>query len=306
MTATLGWSGNHVIARAVANHVPPWSLNFYRWVIVAFIMAVAGWRSLRNDWPHIVEHCHILTFLGVVGGGIFGTLQFIGLKYTGALNMGVLNSVAPALIALVSFLIFRDPSTPSQMAGIAISLGGIVAILTQLDSAILQTLSFNAGDLIIVANMGLWAVYSACQRLKPAMADTSFLFVLAVPAALVCAPMALVEYEEGLRLATDFESLGTLLYASLILSILSYICWGRGIELIGVGRAGAFLHLIPLFGALLATSLLGEQLGVHHVVGFALILTGVTLAVRHPIPVRQARARRASSRKTIRLKSSRR
>ena len=68
----------------------------------------------------------------------------------------------------------------------------------------------------------------------------------------------------------------------MISSILAYVCWGRGIDTLGVARAGSFLHFVPLFGALLATSLLGEHLGLHHVVGFALILAGVTLAVRRP------------------------
>ena len=106
--AALCWSGNHIIARAVANQVPPWSLNFLRWLCVVLIMAVVAAPSLRRDWPLIKAHAWVLMFLGVAGGGLFGTLQYIGLKYTGALNMGVMNSVAPALIALASFVIFRD------------------------------------------------------------------------------------------------------------------------------------------------------------------------------------------------------
>ena len=278
--AALCWSGNHIIARAVANQVPTWSLNFLRWALVTLIMAVIAAPSLKRDWPMIKSHAWVLTFLGVTGGGLFGTLQFVGLKYTGALNMGVMNSVAPALIALASFLIFRDAIGWLQMLGIGISLTGVMAIVSRLDIDILQTLSFNQGDLIIVMNMGLWAIYSACLRLRPPIAMSSFLFTMAVPAALVTLPVAALEYSEGLRLEADFMTAGTLLYSGIISSILSYMCWGRGVETLGSARAGAFLHLVPLFAALLATSILGEQLGVHHFVGFALILTGVTLAVR--------------------------
>jgi drug/metabolite transporter (DMT)-like permease len=278
--AALCWSGNHVIARAVSNHVPPWSLNFVRWLLVAAIMAIFAGRTIRRDWPLVKSHARILLFLGVIGGGLFGTLQFVGLKYTGALNMGVLNSVAPALIALASFLIFRDAVTVVQMLGIGISLTGVLAVISRLDPAILQSLSFNRGDLIIVLNMGLWAIYSSCLRLRPPIALTTFLFALSVPAALVTAPVAVLEYMNGMTLQADVPTIGSLLYAAIISSILSYISWGRSVETLGATRAGAFLHLVPLFAALLATSLLGERLGVHHLIGFALILGGVTMAAR--------------------------
>jgi len=280
--AALCWSGNHVIARAVSNHVPPWSLNCIRWLLVAAIMAVIAGPAIKRDWPLVKSHAGTLTFLGVTGGGLFGTLQYVGLKYTGALNMGVMNSVAPALIALASFLIFRDAVGLVQILGIGISLTGVLAIISRLDPAILQSLSFNQGDLIIVLNMGLWAIYSACLRLRPPIALTTFLFTLSVPAALVTAPAAWLEYVGGMPLQADFQTIGALLYAAIVSSILSYVCWGRGVEALGVTRAGAFLHLVPLFAALLATSLLGEQLGAHHLIGFALILAGVTMAVRRP------------------------
>ena len=284
--AALSWSGNHIIARYVGvHHVPSWSLNVARWLLVTVLLALFAWPALRADWPLIKRHWRILLFLGAVGGGFFGALQYIGLRYTGALNMGVMNSVAPALIALASFLLFRDRIGWLQMVGIGISLSGVVAIVSKLDVDILRNFAFNGGDLIIVLNMALWAIYSACLRLLPKIAISSFLFTLAVSATLVTLPFAALEYLNGERLELDTMTVGAAIYAALISSILAYVCWGRGIDTLGVARAGSFLHLVPLFGALLATSLLGEQLGLHHLVGFALILAGVTLAVRRPAVV---------------------
>ena len=280
--AALSWSGNHIIARYIGSRVPSWSLNLARWLLVAAILGICAFPALRRDWPLIRRHWLVLLFLGTVGGGVFGALQYVGLRYTGALNMGVMNSVAPALIALASFVIFRDSIGWLQILGIAISLTGVVAIVSKLDLAILSSFGFNQGDLIIVLNMGLWAVYSACLRLRPKNATTSFLFTLAVAAALSTLPFAVLEYARGETLELNAETLGAMSYAAVISSILAYVCWGRGIDTLGVARAGSFLHLVPLFGALLATTLLGEQLGLHHFVGFALILTGVTLAVRKP------------------------
>ncbi len=285
--ASLSWSGNHIIARYVGGWAPSWSLNLARWLVVAALLAIFAWPALKADWPTIRENWLILAFLGATGGGIFGALQYVGLKYTGALNMGVMNSVAPALIALASFLIFRDRIGWLQVVGIAISLSGVVAIVSKLDPAVLANFAFNRGDLIIVMNMGLWAIYSACLRLRPKMAVTSFLFALAIASALITLPFAAAEAAHGEYLKFDAVTFGTITYAAVISSILAYVCWGRGVETLGVARAGSFLHLVPLFGALLATTLLGERLAIHHFVGFGLILAGVSLAVRPPVGVRR-------------------
>ncbi len=287
--AAFAWAGNHVVARAVSAIIPIWSLNVARWLIVAALMVLVAAPALKRDWPLMRRHAVVLGFLGILGGGLFGALQFVGVRYTGALTLSVMNSVAPALIALASFLIFRDAISPLQSLGIAISLSGVLAIVTKLDLALLQALSFNPGDLIIVFNMGVWAVYSACLRLRPPIASTSFLFVLALWSAITAMPGAALEFLDGETLQADWITLGTLAYTSVLSSAIAYIFWGSGIEVLGVNRAGAFLHLVPVFGTLLATTLLGEQLGLYHIAGIALILAGVSLAVRKPATRRKKR-----------------
>jgi drug/metabolite transporter (DMT)-like permease len=133
---------------------------------------------------------------------------------------------------------------------------------------------------MILANMVLWSIYSACLRLRPEVHPLSFLFVLAAISAVANAPFAAWEYAVGYRLEATEATLGAILYAVLFTTLLAYVCWNRGIELIGAPRASAFLHTIPLFSAGLATSILGETLQLYHVAGFALILAGVTLAAR--------------------------
>jgi drug/metabolite transporter (DMT)-like permease len=188
--------------------------------------------------------------------------------------------VSPAFIVAASFLLFGDRMSLRQLSGVTVSLVGVLAIVTQLQPDLLLSLSFNAGDLMILANMVLWSIYSACLRLRPEVHPLSFLFVLAAISAVANAPFAAWEYAVGYRLEATEATLGAILYAVLFTTLLAYVCWNRGIELIGAPRASAFLHTIPLFSAGLATSILGETLQLYHVAGFALILAGVTLAAR--------------------------
>jgi drug/metabolite transporter (DMT)-like permease len=286
-TAAGCWAGNHIIARAIAGHVPPAGLGVVRWAIVAVMLGLIGPHLLIADRHKLRAKLGALAFLALIGGAAFGTMQYVALQYTTAINMGVVGSVAPALIVAASFLLFGDRMSLRQLAGVAVSLIGVLAIVTRLRPELLASLSFNFGDLLIIANMVLWSIYSACLRLRPDVHPLSFLFVFAVISGLANIPFAAWEYAVGYRLHADEMTLGAILYAVLFTTLLAYISWNRGIELIGAPRASAFLHTIPLFAAVLATSILGETLQLYHVAGFALILAGVTLAARPAVKEQQ-------------------
>jgi drug/metabolite transporter (DMT)-like permease len=283
--ASLFWSGNHIIGRSVAGIVPPLAMATLRWLIGALVLWPIARRQVARDWPLIRGHWRILVFLSLVGGGLFGALQYIGLQLTGALNASVLNSVAPVMIAAVAALMFRDRLSWVQALGIATSMAGVLAIVTRLDLDALAALRFNAGDLIIMVNMGVFAVYAVCFRRAPPIHPLSFLFVLSSVSALGTLPFFVWEQLSGLRLQPTLTTVLAVGYVAIFPSLLAFLFWNRGVAMTNANRAGVFLHLVPLYSAVLATMLLGEHLMPYHVLGFALILLGVRLAARGAAPI---------------------
>ncbi len=283
------WAGNHIVARAVGGHVPPASLGVARWILVALIVLPFAWPHLKADWAELKRRPGIMLLLAITGGAAFATLQFVALQYTTALNMGVVASVAPAFIVAASWLLFRDRLSALQLTGVMISLSGVLAIVSRLDVTRLASLSFNAGDLIILVNMVLWAIYSACLRLRPAVHPMTFMLAMAIIAALGNLPFAAAEYVYAYRLQGTGLTLLALLYSTLITTLLAYFAWAKGIDIVGAPRASAFLHTTPVFSAILATTILGERIELFHIIGFALILGGVTLAAR-PTAEQKAKA----------------
>lgn len=278
--AGLCWSGNHVIGRAIAGHVPPIGISAARWIIPVLILLPMARKHLRPDWPLVRRHWAVILLLGVTGGALFSALQYVGLQYTTAVNVSVLNSLSPVLIVIAGAALFADQLHARQIFGITISLTGVLLIVTRGDPAILGSLSFNRGDLIILFNMGVWALYSACLRLRPPIHWTTFMLLLAAIATAVTLPFAVYEHLAGVRFQPTMLTLSAIAYVSLFPSLVAYVSWNRGVEAIGANRAGAFLHLIPLYSAVLAGLLLGERLHGYHLVGFGLILSGVWLAAR--------------------------
>jgi drug/metabolite transporter (DMT)-like permease len=283
--ASLFWSGNHIVGRAVADQVPPFALSTLRWVIGAALLWPLARPHVLRDWPLIRRHAGILLTLGLIGGTLFSALNYLSLQLTTALNVSVFNSLAPVLIAAVAAISFRDRLSARQMLGIATSMLGVVAIVTRLDRATLAALRFNGGDLLVLFNMLVFAIYSVYFRLRPAIHWLSFIFVLSVISGVGTAPLFAWEHLSGQVLSATWTTVLAVGYVALFPSLGAYIFWNRGVELIGANRASVFLHLVPLYSAALATLLLGEQLHAYHLLGFALILAGVRLAARGAPPI---------------------
>ena len=277
---SLFWAGNQIVGRLVAGHVPPITLGAARWLLASMIVMPLAWPHLVREWPVVRAHLPLLVFLGVIGGGTLNTLQYIGLNYTTAINALVLNSAAPILIAVACTAIFRDRLSLKQTIGILISMSGVLAIVARGSVSDLLALSVNRGDAIIFLGMVSWAIYTAFLRKRPALHPLAFVSVMFWAAALVNLPFAIVEHLSGQHLRLDLKTLAAIGYVGVFAGVLAYLGYVRGVELIGGTRAGAFTHLIPFFGALLAVAFLGEVLAAYHAYGLALILLGVWLAAR--------------------------
>jgi len=278
---SLFWAGNAIVGRAVVGRIPPVALAEFRWIVAFLIVLPFAWRDLSRDLPVIRRHFGLLTILAFTGITVFNTLLYWSLERTTAINATLVQSVAPLLIGLFSFLLYRDALTRLQVAGIVVSLAGVAAIVSGGDPSRLLALSLNAGDLMIVVALALYALYSALLRRRPGMAQLSFLAVTMGWGAVLLLPAFVLELASGAKFEPfDASMIGALVYVAIFPSIVAYLGFNRGVELIGANRAGPFFHLIPLFGVILAVLFLGERPGMHHAVGILLILCGVMIASR--------------------------
>jgi drug/metabolite transporter (DMT)-like permease len=278
--ASLCWSGNHILGRAIAGHVPPLGISTARWLVPALVLWFFAREHLRRDWPAIRQHWRVMLLLGLTGGSIFTVLQYVGLQYTSALNFSVMNSLAPVFMVLAGAIAFFDPLHARQILGIAVSLMGVLAIIAHGDVEALAELRLNRGDIIVVISIAVWSVYSAFLRLCPGIHWLSFLFVLGVISSAGTLPLAVWEHVSGYAFQPTWLTAVAVIYVSIFPSVVGFAAWNRGVALIGSNRSGPFLHLIPVYSVVLASLFLGEQLMLYHVVGFVLILIGVWLAAR--------------------------
>jgi len=277
---SLFWAGNTVIGRVMAGHVPPITLAFVRWGGAFAILLPFALTYLIRDWPIIRKHFALMALLALTGFAVYNTLAYYGLQYTTAINGLLLQSISPLFVALWSFVLFRDRLTLRQTCGICVSLTGVVVIVCHGSLDILLNVAFNRGDLMFVVALLIYAFYAAMLRTRPAMHALSFLAFGMGGGALVLIPPMVLELMSGKTFILDRASVASFAFICIFPSLLGYLFLNRGIELIGANRAAPFIHLVPVFGSVLAIALLGERFELYHAVGYALVFAGITVATK--------------------------
>ncbi len=277
---SLFWAGNTVLGRFIAGHVPPITLAFIRWSGAFAILLPFALRHLIRDWPTIRKHAALMTLLALTGFSVYNTMAYYGLQYTTAINGLLLQSIGPLFVALWSFVLFRDRLTLRQAGGICVSLSGVVVIVCHGSLGILLDVAFNRGDLMFVVALLIYAFYAAMLRTRPLMHPLSFLAFGMGGGALMLIPAVALEIACGKTMVLDAESVASFAFICIFPSLLGYLFLNRGIELIGANRAAPFIHLVPVFGSVLAIVLLGERFELYHAVGYAMVFAGITIATR--------------------------
>ena len=279
--APLFWSCNWIIGRALHADIPPMGMTFFRWFFAVLMLAPFALRPLMRDWPVIRSNLKTMLLLGSIGVGMHNALAYLGLNYTTATNGVILNSCIPVMIIAMAWIFFRERLKPLQLAGVGVSLCGVLAILSQGSLEVLAAFRLNAGDLLVILSMAMWSLYTILLRRRPPGLDMlSFLFVLAVIGDLVVLPFWIGEMALGRFIAWTPTVLAAMLSVALFSSVLAYIFWNRGVEAVGAQVAGLFVHLMPVFGVILAWLFLDERLQVYHVAGIVLIVAGIAITSR--------------------------
>ncbi len=277
---SLFWAGNLVLGRFVVGHIPPYTLACIRWAGAVPIILPMAWPYLRQDWPVIRKSMPMLLVLSLTGYAANNVLAYDGLRYTQALNGLLIQSSGPLFVALWSLVLFGVRLTLAQALGIAISLAGVFTILLHGDLTAIARVHFNRGDVMLTLALLVFGIYSALMPKRPKIHPFSLFACTVTGGALLLSPLMASEMIAGDWPVFDLTTALSLGYAIVFPSILGYLFLNRGIVLIGPNRAAPFIHLIPVFGSVMAIVFLGERLELFHIVGYALVLGGIFMASR--------------------------
>jgi drug/metabolite transporter (DMT)-like permease len=278
--ASLFWAGNIVLGRYAAGHVPPMTLSCIRWLGACLSLLPFAWPHLKRDWPVMRERLPFMLVLSATGFALNNALSYWALQFTQAINALLIQSASPLFIALWVLVLFGVKLTWAQLAGIALSLLGVLTIILRGDLSALAAIRLNLGDLMTTGAVISFGLYSALMLRRPVVHQLSLICFTMACGSFLLLPPSIWEYANGIRLQFDTITMLTLAYIVIFPSSVAYLCFNRGIAAIGPNRAAPFFHLMPVFGSAMAILLLGEEPQLFHLAGYLMVLAGIVIASR--------------------------
>lgn len=277
---TLCWGGNAIAGRIAVGEISPLALTTFRWIGVAILIVLFARRQVLADWPVMRRHLPFLGALGAIGFTAFNALFYLAAETTVAINIGIIQGAIPVFVLLGAYAAYRTPVSALQIAGVAVTMIGVALVAAHGDLATLANLAFADGDLLMVAACALYAGYTVALRRRPAVSGIAMFSVLAMAAMISSLPLLAIEAWAGRLVLPTAIGWAVLGYVVLFPSFVAQICFLRAVDLVGPGRAGLFVNLVPIFAAALGVALLGERFELYHALALAFVLGGIWLAER--------------------------
>ena len=277
---TLFWSGNFIVGKSASLYeIPPFSLNFFRWLFAGLILLPFTFKEIINKKNYIFQNIGFFIILGITSITIFNSIVYYSLYYTQVISGVLMISTIPVWIIFISSILSIEKTNIFQIIGVIFSLTGVIFIITKADLEIIKNLDFNKGDLSMVVAMFSWAIYSALLKSKKyEISQFALLQVVIITGLIFLTPIYLIEMYLGNVIVLGIPFVLTLTYVVFFPGLASFIFWIKGISLIGANRAGVFLHLMPIFGAIMAMVIFDEKFMYYHIFGALFIIVGITLS----------------------------
>ncbi len=283
--ATLSWAGHAIGARIAVGEVSPLLLMQLRWLFCFLILFMVFSKQMRLYWPIVRQRWRYVALMG--GGGLAGftALFSLGAQHTTAVNLGITQGAIPAFVMVFGMLLFGTQIGRLQFLGLLVSLCGVVVLITGGQIAMLLTLTFNIGDILMIAACFCYALYVLHLGKRLEMPPIIMVAYFSGSAFVALTLFTIGEAAAGQLVQPSLTGLAVILYCAIFPSILSQTFFMRGVELIGATRAGLYVNLVPVFAAFMAMGILSEPMYGYHIMALIMVVAGIALAEKHKVTI---------------------
>jgi drug/metabolite transporter (DMT)-like permease len=278
------WAGNAIIGRVVAPLVSPMTLNLVRWAIAFVLLLPLAAPVLLASSP-VWPSWRRFALLALLAMGGYNALLYLSLNTSTPINVTLVGSITPVWMLLIGRIFFGTPISTKQWLGAALSIAGVMLVLSRGQLDLLLQVRLVVGDLYMLLASAAWAYYSwmlAHPTTEPPSIrqDWSAFLLAQIAFGLVWSSLfAGSEWALGLgRFALSWPMVGALLFIAIGPALVAYRAWGAGVAQAGPSVAGFFINLTPLFTAVLSSAFLGEAPHAYHAVAFLLIVGGIAVS----------------------------
>ncbi len=272
------WGANAIFGKVAVGEISPMLLVTLRWLGVVILLLLFARKHLIKDWPILRHHLKYICLMGTLGFTVFNALFYIAAHSTSAVNIGILQGAIPVFVLLGTFLLYHARISPTQVFGVAVTLVGVFTVASGGDFTQLLGLSINQGDLYMLIACLFYAGYSIGLSRRPAVSAMGLFTSIALVAFIASLPLLVLEISNNTFQAPSPTGWVIVALVSLLPSFIAQVFFIYGVSLIGPGRAGVFVNLVPVFASIMAVFYLQESFEPYHAVSLVLVLGGIALS----------------------------
>lgn len=283
VAATIIWSGNFIVARAVINDIPPVTLAFFRWLTAVVLLLPVAWKHLPHAWKIVKQNKAYFFWTALTGVSLFNTFVYIAGHSSTAINLALIGTTSsPIMSVIMAHFFLKEHIQWRRVVGILLCISGILFLLSKGSFQNLLHLQFTKGDAWVLLGALSFAIYNILARKKPVeISAIGFLFFVFAIGTVLLIPAFIVESYYSKPVQWTWGTSSVILYLGLGTSVISFLFWNRSIKELGAGRTALFGNLIPIFSSIEAVIILGEKINYIHIISFILIVTGLLIDNSH-------------------------
>lgn len=274
-----------VVGKLITASFPVFLASTARLILALPILLMLVRERLHEEVQLLQWRDWIMVFLqAFTGVFLFNALLLYALDYTTAIESGIITSLTPALIGIISWLFLREKITLWIGTGIILSMCGVLVInILDTNADTVGGTNPLLGNLLVfgaVVGEALFTIFrkATANTVSPLLSST----LVTVFGLVLFLPVGLIE-----AVSFDFRSAtwidyGVLIYSGIALNVLAYILWFGGVGKVPASTAAAFTGILPISAILLSAVILGEKITAPHLLGLMSVVGGIAFITRSP------------------------
>lgn len=278
LVAVLFWAGNFTVARFAGfeKDLPPVFMAFSRWVLAFLLISPWAVSRMRRDWGHICRTPITIFLCALSGVAMFAAFTYIAAETTFSINLSIIAMASPLFTAIVASVLMRELPSIRTISGLLICVVGVAVVI--LASGVDGLIAFRTGDLWMLAAALAWGVYTALvPRVDKNVSGLALLGTTIFGGMLILFPFVVSELNSGRNVELSLSAVAVVVYLGVFVSLVGYLLWNYAARQLGPIKTGAIYFLIPFFTALISSIFLSENVHTSQILGFFVILFGISL-----------------------------
>ncbi|HCG7247645.1 TPA: DMT family transporter [Vibrio parahaemolyticus] len=269
------WGGNSIVNKMAASTIEPSAMSFYRWFVAMVLLTPFCLPAVIKQRHVIRPYLTKLAFLALLGMVLNQSLGYYAGLTTTASNMALITSLVPLISVFLSVPLLGKSVSMLSIVGGVISLGGLAFMLGHGDVTYFLHQDMTQGDSLMLLAALVYAAYCVLlKRWKMPFNSLTLVYMQGFFSVIMLTPLWL----SSEQLLPSQEALPLIAYAGIAASIFAPLMWVKAIDLIGADSSAMFMNLMPVVSVALATTLLGEEVHVYHIIGGLMVISGVILS----------------------------